>query len=276
MHIFYVIGNYHSWIPSVADSFLKPVFRWGFSTNVLWCSFLIFPKLRTCAHHGNPCACHNSKALGHVISLPADSPDRLPWHWQVAELCSKNGCGQQHASHILLNLGGLGHGLAGPKLLGSAVSAFHSWPCREGSAVKLFSRGGKSSNEHKRFSASYKALLIEPVGFQDILLITILLLLHQESGPKAKKFREFSTVCSDGDNSNHVNHVQQPQCCLSVVMAGAWASGNRQVWRGEWLSALKRFLVCNSLCSGLSLSEDCCCHPCDIRSNAQGFFQFHW
>lgn len=116
---FYVIGNYDSWIPSAADLFLKPIFRWRFSTKVLLCSFPIFPKLRTCAQHRNPCACHNSKALGHVISLPADSPDRLPWHWQGAELCSKNGCGHQQASHSLLTLWGLGYGLTGPKLPGS-------------------------------------------------------------------------------------------------------------------------------------------------------------
>lgn len=125
------------------------------------------------------------------------------------------------------------------------VMAFHSWPRREGSAVKLFSGGGKSSNEHK-ISASYKARLIKPVGFQDILLITILLLLHQQTEAKAKKFREFSTVYSNGHNNNHVNRVQQPQCCLSVVMAGAWASeetgrseeeGGYQPWRDSLCAA---------------------------------------
>lgn len=53
--VFYIIANYDSWVPSVADLFLKSAFRWEFSTEELIYSFSIFLKLRTFTHHRNSC-----------------------------------------------------------------------------------------------------------------------------------------------------------------------------------------------------------------------------
>jgi len=56
------------------------------------------------------------------------------------------------------------------KLPDSKGISFLTTQSSEDCAVRVFSGGVESSTEHKPLSASYKALLIEPLGFRDIFV----------------------------------------------------------------------------------------------------------
>lgn len=184
-YVFYIIANYDSWLPSVADLFLKSAFRWGFSKKELIYSFSIFLKLRTFAHHGNSCVSRQQSIsllylLGHWQSkdvpvmlmgssasvLKMDSSSRrslaafLTWEYQTT-------------SWMTLKL---------PDSKGISFLTTQWGLCSQ----SIQRRGGGNQALSISYSLPPTRLFLSSQLVSKIFLFATILLLHWKTGAKAK------------------------------------------------------------------------------------------